>query len=148
MVKRPQQTPSVPAAAQAADSAEILDNLLPFMLSEELDKARGYVERGRRFARTDGAALKDAWVETLGKLPPDPLDADLRLDLDDIGAELQLRGEEPPVERAQAEVDAFTRSIEALVADGIKADPGAWNRHTAELTRDVRQFIQEKRRGN
>jgi hypothetical protein len=117
-------------------------------MSEELDKARGYVERGRRFARVDSAALKDAWVETLGKLSPDPLDPDLRLALDDTGAELQLRGEDLPTERAQAQVEAFVHSIEALIADGIKADPDAWDRHGAELTRNIRQFIQEKRRGN
>jgi hypothetical protein len=130
------------------DPAEILDNVLPFVLSEELDKARGYVERGRRFAHADSAALKDAWVEILGKLSPDPLDPDLRLALDDTGAELQLRGEDLPTERAQAEVEAFVRSIEALMTDGIRADPDAWDRHGAELTRDIGQFIQAKRRGN
>ncbi len=133
---------------EAPDPDEILHNVLPFVLSEELDKARGYVERGRRFAGVDSAALKDAWVEILGKLPPDPLDPDLRLALDDTAAELQLRGEDLPVERAQAEVEAFVRSIEALVTDGIKADPDAWDRHSAALTRDIGQFIQEKRRGN
>ena len=148
IVKRPYKTPNVSAAPEAPDPAEILDNVLPFVLSEELDKARGYVERGRRFAHADSAALKDAWVETLGKLPPDPLDPDLRLALDDTAAELQLRGEDLPAERAQAEVEAFVRSIEALVTDGIKADPDAWDRHSAELTHDIQQFIQEKRRGN
>jgi len=122
--------------------------MLPFVLSEELDKARGYVERGRRFAHADSVVLKDAWVEILGKLSPDPLDPDLRLALDDTGAELQLRGEDLPTERAQAEVEAFVRSIEALITDGIRADPEAWDRHSAELTRDIGQFIQAKRRGN
>lgn len=147
-MKRPQKTPSVSAVPEAPDPAEILDNVLPFVLSEELDKARGYVERGRRFAHAESAALKDAWIETLGKLSPDPLDPDLRLALDDTGAELQLRGEDLPTERAQAEVEAFVQSIEALVIDGIKADPDAWDRHSAALTRDIRQFIQAKRRGN
>ena len=122
--------------------------MLPFVMSEELDKVRLYVEHGRRFAGVETAALKDAWVETLGKLPADPVDLDLRSALDDIGAELQLRGEEPPAERAQAELDAFVQSVDALVADAIKTDPEAWDRHNAELTRDIRQFIQQKRRGN
>ncbi len=122
--------------------------MLPFVMSEELDKVRSYVERGRRFARADSAALKDAWVETLRRLPPDPIDPDLRSALDDIGAELQLRGEEPPAERAQAELDAFARSVDALVADAIKANPEAWDRHNAELARNIRQFVQQKRRGN
>jgi hypothetical protein len=148
IVKRPHKTPNVSAAPEAPDPAEILDNVLPFVLSEELDKARGYVERGRRFAHADSAALKDAWVEILGKLSPDPLDPDLRLALDDTGAELQLRGEELPTERAQAEVEAFVRSIEALITDGLRADPDAWDRHSAELTRDIGEFIQAKRRGN
>jgi hypothetical protein len=130
------------------DPDEILRNVLPFVMSEELDKVRSYLERGRRFAHADSAALKDAWVETLGKLPPDPLDPELRLVLDDTAAELQLRGEELPAERAQAEVDAFVRSIEALVSDGRNADPGAWDRHSAELTQDIQHFIEEKRRGN
>jgi hypothetical protein len=149
-VKHPSKQQSVPAAEDADDPdfAEILRNALPFVMSEELDKVRGYVERGRRFARDDTAALKDAWVETLAKLPPDPVDPELRLALDDIGAELQLRGEEPPAERAEAELDAFVRSVDALVADAIKADPEAWDRHNAELTRDIQQFIQQKRRGN
>jgi hypothetical protein len=148
VVNSPPKTPSVSADAEAPDPDEILDNVVPFVLSEELDKVRSYVERGRRFSRVDSAALKDAWVETLGKLPPDPLDPDLRLALDDTAAELQLRGEDLPAERAQAEVEAFVRSIEALVTDGIKADPDAWDRHSAELTHDIQQFIQEKRRGN
>ena len=150
VVKHPSKPKTVPAAADAADPdfAEILLNALPFVMSEELDKVRGYVERGRRFASADSAALKDAWVETLAKLPPDPVDPDLRLALDDIGAELQLRGEEPPAERAEAELDAFVRSVDALVADAIKTDPAAWDRHNAELTRDIQQFIQQKRRGN
>ena len=148
VVNSPPKTPSVSADAEAPDPDEILDNVVPFVLSEEMDKVRSYVERGRRFSRVDSAALKDAWVETLGKLPPDPLDPDLRLALDDTAAELQLRGEDLPAERAQAEVEAFVRSIEALVTDGIKADPDAWDRHSAELTHDIQQFIQEKRRGN
>jgi len=130
------------------DFAEMLSNMLPFMVSEELDKVRGYVERGRRFARVDSAALKDAWVVTLGKLPPDPVDPDLRSALDDIGAELQLRGEEPPAERAQAELDAFVQSVDALVADARKAHPEAWARYNVELAQDVHQFIQQKKRGN
>jgi hypothetical protein len=130
------------------DSDEILRNVLPFVMSEELDKVRSYLERGRRFADVDSAALKDAWVATLGKLAPDPLDPELRLVLDDTAAELQLRGEELPAERAQAEVDAFVRSIEALISDGRKVDPGAWDRHSAELTQDIQHFIEEKRRGN
>jgi hypothetical protein len=138
----PAEDPSDP------DLAEILRNLLPFAMSEELDKARLYVARGRRFAQVDSATLKDVWVETLGKLPPNPVDPELRLALDDTGAELQLRGEDLPAERAQAAVEAFARSIDALVADGIKADPDAWDRHTAELARDIQQFIQQKRRGN
>lgn len=148
IVKRPSKTPSVAAAPEAPGPAEILDNVLPFVLSEELDKARGYVERGRRFAHAHSAELKDAWVEILGKLSPDPLDPELRLALDDTGAELQLRGEDLPTERAQAEVEAFVRSIEALIADELRADPDAWDRHGAELTRDIGQFIQAKRRGN
>jgi len=146
-MKRPSKETSVAAAADA-DPAEILRNLLPFVMSEELNKVRSYVTRGRRFARADSATLKDAWVETLGKLPPDPVDPDLRLALDDIGAELQLRGEEPPAERAQAALEAFVRSVDALVAEAIKTDPEAWDRHNAELTRDIQQFIQQKRRGS
>jgi hypothetical protein len=148
VVKHPREPPSIPTAADAPDPDEILHNVLPFVMSEELDKARSYVERGRRFSGIDSAALKDAWVETLGKLPPDPLDPELRLALDDTAAELQLRGEDLPAERAQAEVEAFVRSIEALITDGIKADPDAWDRHSAELAQDIREFIQEKRRGN
>jgi hypothetical protein len=146
-VKRPRKAQSVPAAADA-DPAEILRNMLPFVMSEELDKVRSYVERGRRFAHLDSATLKDVWVETLGKLPPNPVDPELRLALDDTSAELQLRGEDLPAERAQAAVEAFARSIDALVADGIKADPDAWDRHTVELARDIQQYIQQKRRGN
>jgi hypothetical protein len=130
------------------DDAEILRNELLFVMSEELDKARLYVQRGRRFAHLDSVVLKDMWVETLGRLPPNPIDPDLRLALDDTGAELQLRGEELPAERAQAEIAAFTRSIDAWVTEGIKADPEAWDRHNAELARDIRRFIQEKKRGN
>ena len=150
VVKQPSKPNSVPAAEDAIDPdyAEILSNALPFVMSEELDKVRGYVERGRRFAPADTAELKDAWVETLARLPPDPVDPVLRLALDDIGAELQLRGEDPPAECASAELDAFVRSVDALVADAIKADPAAWDRHNVELTRDIRQFIEQKRRGN
>ena len=160
MVKHPSKDKSLSAGADAHDPdhvgpdrvdhdfAEMLGNMLPFMMSEELDKVRGYVERGRRFARVDSAALKDAWVETLGKLPPDPVNPDLRSALDDIGVELQLRGEAPPTERAEAELDAFVRSVDALVADAKKTHPEAWARHNIELARDVRQFIQQKKRGN
>ena len=146
--------PSGEKAEDAGDTAgepdndEILHNELLFAMSEELDKARLYVERGRRFAHMDSATLKDVWVETLGKLPPNPIDPELRLALDDTGAELQLRGEELPAERAQAEIEAFTRSIDVLVTDGIKADPAAWDRHNAELVQDIRRFIREKKRGN
>jgi len=149
-MKRPRKSPSASAAAEAPDPdpAEMLGDMLSFVMSEELDKVRSYVERGRRFAGVDSAALKDAWVETLRKLPPDPIDPELRSALDDIGAELQLRGEEPPADRAEAELDAFVQSVDALVADAIKTDPAAWDRHNAELARDIQQFIQQKRRGN
>ena len=130
------------------DDAELLGNALMFAMSEELDKVRAYVERGRRFAHMDTATLKDAWVETLGKLAPDPIDLTFRLALDDTAAELQLRGEDLPAERAQAEIEAFARSIDALVTDGIKADPDAWNCYGVELTEDIRRFMQQKKRAN
>ena len=38
--------------------------------------------------------------------------------------------------------------LTGLFADGIRADPDAWDRHSAELTRDIGQFIQAKRRGS
>jgi hypothetical protein len=148
-MKRPASEKTESAQDHAdPDADELLRNELLFAMSEELDKARHYVERGRRFSHLDSTELKDAWVETLGKLPPNPIDPDLRLALDDTGAELQLRGEELPAERAQAEIEAFTRSIDALVIDGIKADPDAWDRHNAELVQDIRRFIEEKRRAN
>ena len=149
-MKHPSTPNSVPTADDAFDPdfAEILSNALPFVMSEELDKVRDYVERGRRFTSANTAVLKDAWVETLARLPPDPVEPVLRLALDDIGAELQLRGEDPPAERAAAELDAFVRSVDALVADAIKTDPAAWDRHNAELMHDIQQFIQQKRRGN
>jgi hypothetical protein len=130
------------------DHAEILGAVVPFLMSRSTEKIRDYLERGRRF--TDGATsdLDAAWLAILKKLPENPVDPIFQLAWDDIEAELELRGREPPYKSSPADFEAFIRSVDALVTDKQETDPDDWDRMNTALTDDLRQFIKAKARAN
>jgi hypothetical protein len=96
------------------DPAEVERAMVPFVMSGEFDHVSGYIDSGRRFGHTATGDLKDMWLETLRKLPPNP-------------AELHLRSEAVPIETATSEMEAFIQSVQVYVTDQKKTDPDEWN---------------------
>src|SRR5947209_3885572 len=88
---------------KAGADAALRRTIDQWLASEPIDKARSYLERGRRFEHTTTATLKADWIANLKDLANSPTDPGFRFASDDIEAELRLRGAELPLDEAQAE---------------------------------------------
>src|SRR2546423_15238275 len=70
-----------------------------------MNETKGYFDRGRRFANVDVAQLKAKWVVIFKAYFADH-NRQQGLEMDDLAAELRLRGRDPPFEAAQAEMNS------------------------------------------
>src|SRR6478609_1259646 len=66
-----------------------------FLDSQEMDETRAYLERGRAFSGAPVEGINEAWALAF-KLVYEHGETGHRNQLDDLAAELRLRGLEPP----------------------------------------------------
>src|SRR6266581_814320 len=68
-----------------------------------MNETKAYFDRGRRFANVDVAQLKEKWVVIFKAYFADHT-RQQGLEMDDLAAELRLRGLDPPFEAVKAEI--------------------------------------------
>lgn len=81
-----------------------------FLRNKEMEETRAYLSAGRRFKDTPEDIVKQDWVAAYRRL----IDGERSLvrDLDDLGAELRLRGIEAPSHLVQTEAAEAVRRLQ------------------------------------
>src|ERR1700736_5553864 len=77
-----------------------------------MNETKAYFDRGRRFANVDVAQLKEKWVVIFKAYFADH-NRQQGLEMDDLAAELRLRGLDPPFEAVKAEISKLQGALRA-----------------------------------
>jgi hypothetical protein len=88
--------------------------VLGWIRSGQIDRKADCFKRGRRFQSSPLDDLKKQWLKAFGSwVRPDgrSLDAQMVTLANDIEAELSLRGEEPPYEKAQGAMNVLEQAV-------------------------------------
>src|ERR1700738_2670420 len=78
-----------------------------------MDETKAYLDRGRRFANVDVAQLHGRWVAIFKAYFADHR-RQPGLEMDDLAAELRLRGLDPPFEAVKAEISKLQGALKRI----------------------------------
>jgi hypothetical protein len=104
-----------------------------FLEYRSVEQTQDYLARGRRFATRDVGQLNEDWIITVRSWLARKNRARERM-MDDLTAELHLRGSEPPYDAVKKELAARFAGIEDAAQKQI------WS----EVAREIGEFIHEK----
>jgi hypothetical protein len=106
-----------------------------FLQHRSIEQTQDYLARGRRFATLDVGQLSGDWIIAVRSWLARKDRARERM-MDDLTAELQLRGSEPPYDAVKKELAARFAGIE----------DAAQNKIWSEVAREIGEFMREKER--
>lgn len=110
------------------------EDLEALMLEADMERVQRYRQEGRQFKTLNGGDLRSEWISAFKKLAANPILESRKL-IDDLQAEMVIRGIQPPVDEVKTEAEAFI----ACIARGMKeADPAQWAEINEELEADIR----------
>ena len=78
-----------------------------------MNETKAYFDRGRRFEKLDVAQLNEKWVVVFKVYLADHT-RQQGLEMDDLAAELRLRGLDPPVEAVKAEISTLQGALKRI----------------------------------
>ena len=78
-----------------------------------MNETKAYFDRGRRFANVDVAQLNEKWVLIFKAYLADH-NRQQGLEMDDLAAELRLRGLDPPFEAVKAEISKLQGALKRI----------------------------------
>ena len=84
-----------------------------FLQHRKMEQTQDYLNRGRRFAALDAGQLSEDWVSAVRRWLARK-DRSRERTMDDLAAELELRGSEPPYEAVKQELAARFAAIEEV----------------------------------
>ena len=106
-----------------------------FLQHKSVERTQGYLARGRRFAKLDFGQLNEDWINAVRGWLAHKDRTNERM-MDDLVAELRLRGLEPPygaVEQEFADRSAQTKETER-------------KKVLSAVAREIGEFMREKQR--
>lgn len=83
-----------------------------FLAHESMNETARYLARGRRYEAWTNADVQDRWVMAFKTWFADTSGSSD--EVDDLAAELRLRGEEPPVDRISEETEIMRQQFLAI----------------------------------
>src|SRR5713226_3256618 len=104
-----------------------------FLQHRSMEQTQDYLARGRRFAALDVGQLSEDWIVAVRSWLARKDQARERM-MDDLTAELQLRGSEPPYDAIKKELAARFAGIEDAAQKKIRS----------EVARQIGEFMREK----
>jgi hypothetical protein len=109
-----------------------------FLQHRKMEQTQDYLSRGRRFAGLDSERLNQDWVDAVrGWLACK--DRSGERTMDDLAAELELRGSEPPYEAVKQELAARFAAIETIEQTKVGRQ---FAREIATFARDRHRTLQ------
>ena len=118
-------------AEDARDSEGIVN---AFLQHKSMKQMEDYLARGRRFAKLDVARLNKDWITAVRGWLANKYCTKERL-MDDLAAELRLRGLEPPYGAVEQE----------LIDRNAQTNQAERKRTVREVAQEIGKFMREKR---
>jgi hypothetical protein len=106
-----------------------------FLQHKKMEQTQDYLSRGRRFAGLDAARLSEDWVHAVRRWLARKGRSRERT-MDDLAAELELRGSEPPYDAVKQELAARFAAIE----QGEQSEVGR------QFAQQIATFVRERHR--
>ncbi len=106
-----------------------------FLQYKSMEQMQDYLARGRRFAKLDAERLNTDWIIAVRSWLAHKHRTKERM-MDDLAAELRLRGLEPPYGAVEQEL--ADRSVQTNQAEG--------KRTVREVAREIGEFMRENDR--
>lgn len=82
-----------------------------------MEETKSYLERGRFFEHSTVEQLRAGWIRDLEAFVAGDVSAVRRLE--NIEAELRLRGLQPPYDEAAPEIERLAQQVRATAAEGV-----------------------------
>jgi hypothetical protein len=114
------------------DEGELID-ADEYLLHVLMIETKAYFDRGRRFATLDVAQLNEKWIVIFKAYFADH-DRQQGLEMDDLAAELRLRGLDPPFKAVKAEISKLEGALKRI---GPHAS-------SPEFEQNVREFLKQR----
>jgi HAMP domain-containing protein len=112
---------------------DLTDLINAYIAESQMERLRGYLERGRKLADLPTEALNAAWVD-LYRATRGRERASRENELQDLSSEFELRGIEPPMHLVAAEAEQFKKRFERQIRES-KIDRDAVAKMEEELER-------------
>jgi len=106
-----------------------------YLQHELMNKTKTYLDRGRRFAQLDVTQLADRWIAVFTAYFAQHYRKQGD-EMDDLAAELRLRGLDPPFEAVSAEISKLQGSLKRLGS----------NAKSSEFDRKIIDFLEQQRK--
>ena len=106
-----------------------------YLQHELMNKTKAYLDRGRRFAQLDVTQLADRWIAVFTAYFAQHYRKQGD-EMDDLAAELRLRGLDPPFDAVSAEISKLQGSLKRLGS----------NAKSSELDRKIIDFLEQQRK--
>ena len=109
---------------------ELIDQ---FLQQKKMEQTQDYLGRGRRFAGLDAVQLSEDWVSAVRRWLARK-DRSREQTMDDLAAELELRGAEPPYHAVKQELAAGFAAIEKVEQTKV----------SKQFARDLALFMRDR----
>jgi hypothetical protein len=96
-------------------------NIHAFLKRRSIEERRDYLANGRRFAPLDVGQLSESWITAVRNWLARK-DRTNELTMDDLTAELRLRGLEPPYDAVKRELAARFASLEEVAQKKVRGE--------------------------
>jgi hypothetical protein len=111
------------------------DDAEAYLQHELMNETKAYLDRGRRFAHLDVTELADRWIAVFKAYFAQHYRKQGD-EMDDVAAELRLRGLDPPFKAVSAEISKLRESLERIGP----------NANSSELDRKIIDFLEQRRK--
>jgi hypothetical protein len=116
------------------------NDLSAWLQSKGFERTELYVRRGRFLAKEPTEDLQKAWVPTFKVWAKDPGNPEMKALLEDIEAELQLRGIEPSYDAVRKQLAELTETLRQAYDDLLK-DPERLREVGRDMLTEFRGFL-------
>lgn len=116
-----------------------------FIESGQIDKIADYAKRGRLYAQLTDGELSEDWRQAVRVMAKDPFSFEPRRIEDDLRAEINLRGLQPPFDSVKEAFEEFISKVGEFHEE-LKKRPDDYQRANEELVRDIDEFKASRER--
>jgi hypothetical protein len=114
----------------------VKDDVEAFLVDHELERTRQYVHEGPRFKSVTEDDITARWIAAFKERSANPPDPELGKRVDDLQAEMGIRGLTPPYDKVEKEAEGFIKFV-SDAGKRLATDPKRMAEANEELQADI-----------